>query len=114
MQAQNIQSITNSVSNAYTKWLQVDTNMMMTELTNVQENYSEEMEKISEMTDELLGMTDGVIDPMMFTDASEYFGESQDAFLSRTLLTGDDIVELTHAMIDNFTEISLELPKAVS
>jgi hypothetical protein len=57
-------------------------------------------------------MTSGEINPMMLTDATEYFGETSETFLSRTLMTGSDIAELTRAMVENFAEISLELPKA--
>jgi hypothetical protein len=110
MRVENIIKLTNSVSNAYSRWVAMDTVEIYDEIEKTRENYEEELEKIDELRDEVLGMTNGLIDPMMFTDAAEYYGESSEAFLTRTLLTGSDIARLTHAMIENFADISLELP----
>lgn len=114
MRADNLLKITNSVSDSYTRWLNTDTQDIIQSLTEIEQNYEKELEKISDLTDEILGMTNPYIDPIMFTDAAEYFGESSESFLSRTLLTGSDLAELSHAMISDFAELSLELPMAVS
>ncbi len=113
MNVDNIMNLTNSVSNAYSQWLNADTADIFASMEEVKTNYEGELEKIENMADEILGMTAGIIDPMMLTDASEYLGESSETFMGRTLLTGSDIAELTHSMIENFTDISLELPKAI-
>lgn len=111
MRVDNLMSLTNSATSAYSRFLNSETKSLGAEIDANQESYEQQLEDIQEMSDEILGMTNGVIDPMMFTDASEYFGESSEAFLNRTLLTGSDIAMLTHAMIEGFAAISLELPK---
>lgn len=110
----NLLKITDSVNGAYTRWLNMDTAEIQAEMEAAADQYEEQMERIQELTKETLGMTSGEIDPMMLLDASEHFGESSDIFLSRTLLTGSDIAELTFAMVENFADISLELPGSSS
>jgi len=113
MQADNLTRITNSVSDAYTQWMAADTAEIFGEMETASDGYREQMENIQQMTNDILGMTNVQIDPMMYTDATEYFEESSESFLTRTMLTGTDIAELTHAMIRSFVPISLELPRAI-
>ena len=108
----NMLKLTNSVSDAYTRWLNVDTQDIYAEMENLKEFHADELEKIDKLSEEILGMTNGIFDPMILTEATEHFGESSDEFLSRTLLTGSDLAELTMVLIENFADISLELPMA--
>lgn len=114
MQVDNIIKLTDSVSSAYTQWMQGETEGIVQEISETTEQFNEQTDKIREMTEDILGMTNVDFDPMMFTDAAEYFGESSEAFLNRTLLTGSDIANIVHAMIEHFVPSSLELPKAIS
>ena len=112
MRADNLIKMTNSVSDVYTKWLNADTQAIYDSLDGLEDEYEKSMDEIENLSEEILGMTGGEINPMILTDAREHFGESSEAFLNRTLLTGSDIAMLTHAMIENFAAITLELPKA--
>lgn len=110
MQAQNLQGLTNSVSRAYARWLEVDTQSMLDELESVRENYEDQMEEIEKLSDEILGITNGIIDPTILTDndlSDTGLIESRESFLTRTLLTGDDIVDISHNLVENFADISL-------
>lgn len=113
MRIDNLQQMTDSVGKAYSQWLNADTTEIYESLGNLENEYQEKFDEVKELSDEILGMTNRIIDPIMFTDAAEHFGESSEAFLGRTMLTGSDLAELTQAMIEDFAEISLELPKAV-
>lgn len=113
MRVDNLMSITNAVTGAYQKWLMADTMEIYDDMKDLQDDAKEQLEELKKLTKEILGETSSEIDPMMFTDATEQFGESSRSFLSRTLLTGSDIVALSQAMIDDFVSVSLELPKAV-
>ena len=115
MRSENLIRLTSTVSSAYTQWLNVDTMDIYANMGTLEEEYVDEMAEIAKMSDEILGMTSGLIDPMMFTDTEtdEHLGESRSTFLNRTLLTGSDIAELTHVLIERFSDISLELPAAV-
>lgn len=110
LRVENLMKLTNSVNDAYSRWLAADTADIYAQMGELEEQYGDKLEELRELSKETLGMTSGEIDPMLFTDASEYFGESSDSFLSRTMLTGSDIAELTFAMVENFADISLELP----
>ena len=113
MKAERLMDLTNAVGQAYASWLNADTRAMASSFEELERDYEAEMRKVDELSKEILGMTNGEIDPMMLTDATEHFGERSEDFLTRTLLTGTDIAELSYAMIENFVAISLEIPKAV-
>lgn len=113
MRIENLTKITNSVSNAYSQWLNADTMEIYASIDGLEAQYQEQFDEIQDLSKEILGMTAPVIDPIMFTDAAEYFGESSESFLTRTLLTGSDLAELSQALITNFADISLELPRPV-
>lgn len=110
LRAENLIKLTDTASKAYSAWLQADNETIMAELARMNETSDERLEEIQEASKNILGMTAGEIDPMLLTGTSEYVGESPSSFLNRTLLTGSDISELTHAMVENFAELSLELP----
>jgi len=112
--AKNLLSITSSVTESYTAWLNADTAAIGVELENLSTNYEKEMSEIEKLSEEILGMTNGAISSMLLTDATEdYNGESSESFLTRTLLTGSDIVMLSHALIEDFSSTTLQLPMAI-
>jgi hypothetical protein len=110
MRVDNLLKLTDAATQGYSLFLARDTEAMFDEMETISTSYEKEMEKIEKLTNEIIGMTSSEINPMMFTDAAEHFGESREVFLSRTLLTGSDIANLTHSLIENFADISLELP----
>lgn len=109
--AENLMKLTNAVSGAYSAWVQADTLGIYEDIAGLGDKYADKFDQIKEMSREMLGMTSAVIDPMMFTDPSGYTWETSDEFISRTMLTGEEIAELSQSMIYDFAEISLELPK---
>lgn len=112
MKAENLQKLTNAVAQGYSNILKQDAYDIQQEALKISEEYEDAMREIEELSSSVLGMTSTGIDGMMFANAGEYFGESRNSFLSRTLLTGSDIAELSLGMIEKFAEISLELPLA--
>ncbi len=112
--ADNLLGLTNSVTDAYTKWLNMDTSEIYGKMEDLENEYEDKLDEIQKMSNEILGMTNHIIDPMMFTDATEYFGESSETFLGRTLLTGSDIAELSFGLVHEFVPTSLQLDKAVT
>jgi len=112
MRIDNLMQITNSVTGAYAQWMQADTLEIMADAAQAQEGYEEQMKEIAERSRDILGMTGVTFDPMLISDAAEYLGEPSEAFLSRTLLTGSDLAQMSHALIESFAELSLELPRA--
>ncbi len=113
MRAENLQNLTAVVSKAYTGWLNADTEDYAVKLEDAKNAYDKSSAEIEKVANEILGMTNGLIDPILLTENDEHLGESSETFLNRTLLTGSDIAELTFSMIDQFASVSLELPLAV-
>ena len=112
MRMDNLMQITDSVTGAYAQWMQADTLEIMADATQAQEGYEKQMKEIAERSRDILGMTGVTFDPMLVADAAEYLGEPSETFLSRTLLTGSELAQLSHALIESFAELSLELPRA--
>lgn len=110
--AENLMKLTGAVSGAYSAWVQADTLSIYDDIAGLGDQYADKFDKIKEVSSEMLGMTSSVIDPMMFTDPSSYTWETNDEFISRTMLTGEEIAELSQSLIYDFAEISLELPKS--
>jgi hypothetical protein len=107
---ENLTKLTDAVGDAYSRWIAADTADIMQDMTNLGEEYAEKTKELEKLWSENLGMTNVVVDPMMFSDATEQFGESSESFLGRTLLTGSELAELSRAMVTDFVAISLELP----
>ncbi|WP_449636061.1 hypothetical protein [Pseudomonas sp.] len=79
-------------------------------LTGLKTDFDTEMEKIENLTKEHLGTNADLIDIFGYVDSTQLNYEAMDTFLTRTLLTGSDICEITLDMVTNFSEIGLELP----
>ncbi|MBL1322181.1 MAG: hypothetical protein COA63_014150 [Methylophaga sp.] len=113
LRAENLLKLTQVSVNAYSKWLNADTQEIKLQGIKSKEEYDVEMEEIQDLTSELIGNS-MLIDPITFTNSSNndnFIQEPVDLFLRRTLLTGSEIVELSQNMISDFAEITLELPK---
>ena len=71
--------------------------------------YSEAKSEIERLWEQNLGFGNSVIDPTVLTDVTKtanFIPESSDVFLSRTLMTGSDIADLTNNMITNFAAMT--------
>ena len=68
------------------------------------------MEEIERLTRENLGTNADIIDIQGFLETTALVLESPDSFLTRTLMTGNDIAEITRGMIEDFAEFGLYLP----
>lgn len=106
--------LTKVVGSAYERWLMADTREMAMEAEQAREAYEDKMDEINAKAAEILGVTGVEIDPMMFTDIPLFQGESRESFLGRSLLTGSEIVELSHSLIESYADISLTLPQALA
>lgn len=113
MTAENLLKITQSVGRAFTGYAQAEIADMQEELQSLATKYEGRLDEIEKLTAELLGYSGAMLDPLMFLetqDTSHTRVESSGSFLQRTLLTGSDIAEVSLGMIDDFAELSLELP----
>ena len=103
-------------SDMVTKWAQGEISEIQGDITKAGADYKAKSAEIQKKTLDLLGYGGGMIDPLIFTEitsgSSAFMAESSGAFLSRTLMTGSDIVDLSMSIIEDFSDLSLQLPDA--
>jgi hypothetical protein len=112
MRAENILKLADAASDAISRFMAAEVVEMQGDLSDLSADYAQELEDMQDLTQKVLGSTGVELDFSIIQDASLNYGESRDAFLSRTLLTGTDVVKISQNMISDFAEISLRLPKA--
>lgn len=100
-----------ATGNAYTAMVSADIKAMEAELKEYVSQAGETLDNIKEQYYSEFGHGIGYISPMLFTSDKRLMVESGDTFLTRTLMTGSDIAELTLSVVNDFTNMSLTLPK---
>lgn len=113
LRVDNLLKLTDSVSGGIQNWAQAEMGELAEEGQEAQEDYSSTMKDIEKMTEELVGYSGVDLDPLMRMQMQgNSFGlESSSTFLSRTLMTGSEIADVSFSMIESFAELSLKLPK---
>ena len=103
MNAQNIMQLTNSVGNGISQYINASTAATIQKAESIMQQYNTDMMAINKQYEEMFGTAgQGVIDPMQFVSL-----ESMDSFLSRTLMTGSDIADLSLNMIGSYSDMTL-------
>ena len=114
--ADNLMNLTSAISSGYTGFMNIKIQELQEDYEKLSDEYKDQVKLIEERAMELFGQS-AWIDPMMFTEmGKEAYGdtrESSETFLTRTLLTGSDIAELSLAAISEFPNASLEIPEAI-
>lgn len=101
--APNIIQMTSAVGNGISQYINASTADLVRETERVMQRYNADAIEVQRRYEEMFGTSgQGVIDPMQFISM-----ESLDTFLSRTLLTGSDIADMSLNLINNFTETTL-------
>jgi hypothetical protein len=103
--AQNLLALTKAVSDVVVQSINYSIMSKMEEMQEMLQTIEGKMKEIDRLTEQNFGVGGGIIDPMEIVTA-KFTLESPDKFLQRTLMTGDDIVDLSMSMIDRFTELS--------
>jgi hypothetical protein len=106
MSASNLLQLTNAVGNGVAGYIQASAVQYTAEGQKVLENYNKESTAIKDLYAQNIGYGNGIIDPMNFTN---FVWESESSFLTRTLLTGSDIAEMSMDMITDFSSTTLDL-----
>lgn len=114
MKADNLLKLTDAVAGGVANWAQGEMKALAEEGQQAFKDYKSEMKEIERKTLEILGYGGAFVDPLMFTemqDSSLNNRESSATFLTRTLLTGSEVADLSLNMIGSFADMSLTLPK---
>jgi len=113
MRIDNIMALTSTAANAYAGWVNGETLEIQQEMSNMMEEYEQKFDELEDLTKEL-GIDQGYINPLMFTEftqSDELYPESSDSFLNRTTMVATDFIDLSFAMIYDFTEMTTTLDK---
>lgn len=108
--ADNLLKMTMSGVQMYGEHMAMKAQEVMAETASLVQEYEEQMERINAMTQEFLGNTG--IDPMTISEATRMVLETPEDFMTRTLMTGDDIVETTIGLIEDFPTAELYLKES--
>ena len=124
IQAENLLGLTNAVSGSVQAWVKGELQSISEQATSDYDEYSREYEDIQNKTLEVLGYGGAVINPLIFLESAGSSAdglptlvsgtESPATFLSRTMMNGSDIAEMSREMISSFVELTLTLPKPIT
>ena len=112
MSAQSLIQLSMSVGNGIAGYMQASANEIYQDTQQMVKDYNKESLGIMSKFINEFGMGASLINPLGFTEAFNQGSESMQSFLDRTLMTGSDIAELSHDMLNNFTEYTLSLDPA--
>lgn len=110
LRADNLLKLTEAGIGGYQRALAMETQNTYNQIQALQVSYEERSSEIERLNFDLMGSATGV-NPMLLTESSLVHPESPGVYLTRTLMTGSDIAELTHQMISDFAKQTLSLPK---
>ena len=100
-----------AVLQAYGHYTQMKTLDVYKDIGKLEMEYEKKFKELEEMTEKMLGTNTDLLDIQAMTDATyRLHFEPMETFLSRTLLTGGDVCEITNGQIENFAALGLQLP----
>ena len=108
LKADNLWKLTFPIGNEFANQINLKTEDIMVEAEAFQNEYNVKMEEIKTKFNAMFNRN-GLLDPSQIIDLVTSTYESQDLFLSRTLLLGTDIVQLSHDLLYDFVDTSLTL-----
>lgn len=111
MSAQNLMQLTSSVGNGIAGFIQAGTSDYMQRAQELLDQYERESDELQERYAQNVGYANSIIDPFRLTEAgqAQFQLESPNSFLSRTLMTGSDIADISMNMLTNFADLTLRL-----
>lgn len=113
MKADTLMHLTDALGKGVSGLVNGDSQKLGAELQDFTKMAQNESKKIQQAFYSEFGTGNSGIDPLMFVaDSSKILTESSDTFLTRTLMTGSDIAELSKDLLNNFSEYSLKLENA--
>lgn len=121
MTAGNILKIASAIANGYGGYVQGAVAEIGDDMQEMKADYEAASKKIDKLLQELRGGNSGLnFDPLRLTDSVKgnvsaessgvYITETLDEFIHRTTMTGSDIADITLAMVNDYADLSLELP----
>lgn len=111
LSAQNLMTASSVLGKGYAGYVAAQTKGVMADITKLNEEFEKKFDELEKMTEKMLGTNTDLLDIQAMTAATyQLYFEPVDEFLTRTLLTGNDICEVTMGQIESLTEFGLWLP----
>ncbi|WHM52891.1 hypothetical protein [Sulfitobacter phage vB_SupP_AX] len=116
--AQGLLGLGNALANGYAGYVQADIAEMQEDLRADEQTYEDTLERINDLLKELYDGNGLNFNPMILTDGARntggsrgYLPETLDGYISRTTMTGSDVVDLTLSMVNDYVDIQKTLPR---
>jgi hypothetical protein len=110
MSVVNILQLTSAVGNGISGYIQASVAGVQGQTTDMMAEYEKASKKIQSMWIEEFGQGDFHFDPTQLTNNNPGgISELPESFLSRTLMTGSDIAEMTNGMLSDFASLTLDM-----
>ena len=106
--ADNLLKLTLSGSDMAAQYMQASAQQIIADTQSLLEDYKDKATELAAMTQQYLGSNG--IDPTVIAEATRNLVESPEEFMSRTLMTGDDIADISLSLVERFPEPQMKLP----
>ena len=90
------------------EYMQASAQEIIADTQSLMEDYKDKATELAALTQQYLGSTG--IDPAVIAEATRNLVESPEDFMNRTLMTGDDIVDISLSLVERFPEPQMKLP----
>lgn len=110
MSAENLIKLTMAATDGVAQYIAASAKGIQQETMQVLSDYEKEARAIAEKYINEFGNGGGVIDPLLIAEVGGYRLENPSTFLTRSLMNGTDIADMSFDMLDNFGELTTALP----
>jgi hypothetical protein len=104
--AQSLLQLTNAVGTGISGYIQAAMQDIQVQMQHLNETTEKTQSDITAAYIKNFGLDHALIDPLILLDSSNLSIENPSSFLSRTLMTGTDIAEMSHLMLNNFCKFT--------
>jgi hypothetical protein len=121
MNPQTLLKFSSALANGYAGFVQAEIGEINAEMEENQDVYDKAMRDLEDLMREQGLINDLLFDPLSLTDSvkgngssssGSYVPETLDQFISRTTMTGSDVVDVTLSMVSEYSDLQLTLPKS--
>lgn len=106
--ADNLLKLTLSGADMAAQYMQSTTQQIIADTQSLMEDYKDKATELAAMTQQYLGSSG--IAPAVIAEATRNLVESPEDFMNRTLMTGDDIADISLSLVERFPEPQMKLP----
>lgn len=105
--ASNLLQLTNAAGSGISGFIAGAIRDIQTDMQNLETESEAKLQEVQQAYAANIGYGNATFDPMSLTSISGNYLEPSSTFLSRTLLTGSEIADMSLGMISNFTDLTL-------